>query len=389
MQKETFTYGRKNTITSVTYDGDIGLVRYLPNGSLDPSFGAGGKVSTSISNYEPGGLWNRYDFAAATALQPDGKIVVVGYSKLDADGNASVVLRYNTDGSPDPSFGQGGEVVGRRISTLSERLTDVVIQGDGKIVAAGVLRNLDGSNSAFVERYDTDGNLDPTFGSGGMLIFDASQLTSSPTIALQADGGIVVASGRNNGVDIDFALARLTDSGVLDTTFGGTGIVVVDRGGTNESTNDVVVQSDGKIVVAGSLRPQPSGPSDSFVARFTPEGSLDMTFGVGGLAVQSFSANSGAFSESNPDGLSALAIQPDDGKIVAVGVAESNSANFLIARFQGDPVSTGAALSGQVSTATSTTVDSYALASSSLTASNDEDVTLFAFDPIRSRSKKT
>lgn len=393
VQKQTTVKVGKQTTT--TYDSDIGLVRYLAtNGSLDPSFGSGGKVSTNISTYATSDQYNRYDSANAMAVYAttgspwDGKIVVVGTTKTDAgsgtNGNSSLLLRYDASGNLDPSFGQAGVIVGR-VTTGREALYDVAIQADGKLVASGQFRNADGSFTTFVERYDVNGNIDPTFGTNGVATVATNVLALSPSMALQPNGSIVVTFSASNGMDNDVALARLTPSGALDPTFGGTGLLIVSRVG-NEYANDVALQGDGKILVAGGLGPQ-GGPSDSFIARFGSDGSLDPGFGNGGLAVRSFSSNVG-------DTFNALALQPDDGKIVAVGTASvptqaGNWQNdFVIVRLLGDPV---APLSPAMALSGGTTSTSRTPATGQpeiLIPLNDHDLTELATEDILVRTKR-
>ncbi|QDV39497.1 hypothetical protein ElP_74650 (plasmid) [Tautonia plasticadhaerens] len=344
VQKQTTVKVGKQTTT--TYYSDIGLVRYLAtNGSLDPSFGSGGKVSTNISTYATGDEYNRYDSASAMAVYAttgspwDGKIVVVGTTKTDAGsgttGNSSLLLRYDSSGNLDPSFGQAGVIVGR-VTTGPEALYDVAIQTDGKIIASGRFRNADSSFTTFVERHDDNGNIDPTFGTNGVAIVATNGLALSPSMALQPNGSIVVTFSASNGVDNDVVLARLTSAGALDPSLGGTGLVIVSRVG-NEYANDVALQGDEKFLVAGGLGPQ-GGPSDSFIARFNSDGSPDPGFGNGGFAVQS-SSNTAGYDQFN-----ALAIQPG-GEIVAVGSvgvptqAGNWQNDFSIVRLQGDPAS--------------------------------------------------
>lgn len=393
VQKQTsVTVGRQ---TTTTYDSDVGLVRYLAtDGSLDPSFGSGGKVSTNVSTYATSDQYNRYDSANAMAVYPtigsprDGKILVVGTTKTDpgsvTTGNSSLLLRYDASGNLDPSFGQAGVVVSR-LTTGGEVLYDVAIQTDGKLLASGRSTNADGSITIFVERYDADGNLDTTFGANGVAVVATNTLRYPASTSLQPDGSIVVSFSASNGVDSDVALARLTPSGALDPTFGGTGLVIVSRVG-DEYAYDVAIQGDKKILVVGRHQLQ-GAQSDSFIARFSSDGSPDTSFGSGGFVVQSFSTTNGY------DQLSALAIQPD-GKIVAVGAAgvptqgTSFQVDFVIARYQGDPVaplSAAMALSGGT-----TTTSRYAATGQPeiLVPLNDYDPTGLATEDVLVRTKR-
>jgi uncharacterized delta-60 repeat protein len=246
------------------------------------------------------------DIAWAAALQTDGKIVAVGSTNFGVD---FAVVRYNTDGSLDSSFGSGGVVV-TDFSGGGDSASAVAIQTDGKIVVAGVAT---GASSDFgLARYDTDGSLDPTFGSGGKVTTDfAGGLDLANAVAIQADGKIVAAgltqSATTGG---DFALARYNSDGTLDTTFGIGGKVTTDFGGPADSASAVAIQADGKIVAAG--RTYENSNYDFALVRYNADGSLDPSFGTGGKVTTDFAAGT--------DFASDLAIQPD-GKILAAGWA--------------------------------------------------------------------
>jgi uncharacterized delta-60 repeat protein len=222
--------------------GSFALARYLPNGQLDPSFGGDGLVTTPASG---GGI------VRALALQSDGKIVAAGSSGP----SDSAVARYNPDGSLDGSFGGDGMLVGGLGLSIA---SDVVVQRDGKILVAG------GS----VVRLNADGTLDGTFGQSGratMGIVDADSL------ALQADGRVLVSGTFLGATDSDFGVARLTVAGRLDPGFGRGGVNTTDIGlRSQDQVTDAVLQPDGKLVVAGASRPASDGqPWDLAVARYT------------------------------------------------------------------------------------------------------------------------
>jgi uncharacterized delta-60 repeat protein len=271
---------------------DFALARYLPDGSLDPSFDSDGRVTTYFSY--------RYDRAEELAIQSDGKIVVVG---LVADGYLGVA-RYNPDGSLDTGFATGGLATSEYPFGYA-----ITLQPDGKILVGG------GEDDIVLLRYNPDGSLDTTFSSDGIVITDISGFSESAhTIALLPDGKILVAGGTNNGVDVDLALVRYLPDGSLDPTFGIDGIVTSDHGGF-EIGQDMLLQPDGKIVIAGYTL-----GADWFymLVRYTPDGSLDPTFGVAGWVITDFGPG-------RDFGMS-IARQPD-GKIV-VGGAISNETGF-------------------------------------------------------------
>jgi uncharacterized delta-60 repeat protein len=334
----TITTGKgRNTVQQ----NDVVVMRLLANGALDTSFGQGGKVLTGIST-----AGDMNDSAVAVALQLDGKIVVGGSTQGGtASGVDSLLLRYNANGTLDTTFGQGGKVV-TAWSAGEDRLGDVAIQPDGRIVVAGKgYLNTAGNNfnPYFVARYNANGSLDS--GSGGDATpgdgFGTGGVAATPfgspnfytgALALQGDGGIVFAGFSFNGTDRDLALARFTTTGGLDPTFGGTGGVTLDLGG-DQSAYAVAVRADGKLVVAGNSDVATSAYPEALVARFAADGTPDATFGSGGVAINSFSTGQDEFAD--------VAIQAD-GKIVAVGSIDPPTGgaaqpSFLMARFLGDP----------------------------------------------------
>ena len=192
------------------YYRDLAFVRYHPDGSLDTAFGVNGTVIAPLSGY--------YIVPRDIELQQDGKIVAAVSGTTDF-----VLTRYNDDGSLDSTFGSDGFVV-TDVSGGSDRASNIFLQADGKIVVAGTAN----SYSSFV-RYNPDGSLDETFGSGGKLITD---FTSSRSIrfGLQKDGKPLIAWTFSNGTDDDFAVTRYNEDGTLDTTFGVSGRVTTSIG---------------------------------------------------------------------------------------------------------------------------------------------------------------
>jgi uncharacterized delta-60 repeat protein len=223
------------------------LARYNTDGTLDTSFGNSGRVTTDFNLFS-------IDSVSALAVQADGKIVAGGYGSFGLGGNDDFALaRYNTDGSLDMSFGSGGRTTtdfgGGTISSVctSDRANDIVIQPDGKIVAAGVTGFRAFCSTAAVARYNSDGSLDTSFGSGGKVTGSQEEVKG---LALQPDGKLVgVGTGYlPGGFCCAFVLGRYLQSGSLDPGFGQGGQVHTPLG----SAADVVLQADGKIVAAGA-----------------------------------------------------------------------------------------------------------------------------------------
>jgi uncharacterized delta-60 repeat protein len=257
-------------------DFDIALGRYEANGTLDPSFGNAGKVTTTFGSTS--------DVAQAVALEPGGKIVVAGASGFPQQRDEAFALaRYDADGALDQSFGTGGKVTTRFSSPGDDSAHALLLQPDGKVVAVGsdFVAARAGSSDFALARYDVDGKLDRSFGTGGKVTttFDSGSDFGNAAV-LQPDGKIVVAgytyvggvAGRSY-----FALARYDVDGTLDRGFGADGKVTTDLGPGGAAAWAVTLQPDGKIVAAGN------GQSGSFaLARYAPDGKLDTTFGSGG-----------------------------------------------------------------------------------------------------------
>jgi uncharacterized delta-60 repeat protein len=271
-------------------------------GDLDQTFGRGGMVTTPIGSSAAA--------ARALAVQADGRLVAAGYS-----GPAFALARYDGDGSLDATFGSGGTVIG----DVGFSAGTLVVQADGKLVAAGY-RNGD----LALVRYLSGGTLDPSFGDGGTVTVagDCELGCSLGALAVQADGKLVTAGGRNYG----FELVRYDADGRLDPSFGDGGRVTTHFGDGRDAAAALVVQADGKLVAAGY--------SDGAfaLARYEPDGGLDESFGSEGMVRTAFAAGSQSFAH-------ALAIEPD-GKLVAAGntgcgVCQPPYA-LAVARYDGD-----------------------------------------------------
>jgi uncharacterized delta-60 repeat protein len=308
-----------------TFAGNFEVVRYNPNGSLDRSFGNGGIVTTTF----PEG-----SYAFDVALQPDGKIIAAGTVFVDfIPGEPSdtdfALARYNPNGSLDTTFGNGGTVMTDFFGNEDDAFS-VLIQPDGKIVAVGSANNPASYYDFAAVRYLSNGTIDTTFGGAGKVStdFGDQNFDRARSAALQPDGRIVAAGfaiSQNGGVQ-NFAVARYTSNGVLDTTFSRDGKTEIDFGDCCQSANKVLLQSDGKIITVGYANTEDSD-SDFLLARLSPRGSLDPTFGVGGKVRTSFGDLNG--------GANGAALQ-SDGKIVAVGFQATFSnqwANFALARY--------------------------------------------------------
>lgn len=225
---------------------DLAVVRYNSDGSLDASFGNGGKVITDVA----GGV----DFASALALQPDGRIVVL--ARVSRAGSNVVgipaLVRYDTSGAADGSFGLGGKVVG----ATSGPADHMALQADGKILVAGSV-DAGSSNSAFgLTRFLANGASDAAFGTPTARFFTGGNGSIGRAVAVLADGRIVVVGEAASGASstFDVAVALFDVNGTLDPLFDTDGKLTVDYFGGIDAGLDVVIQPDGKVVVAGSAR---------------------------------------------------------------------------------------------------------------------------------------
>jgi len=302
-------------LNGFTYD--FCLARYLASGALDSSFNGTGKVITAIGSDN--------DAAYSVALQPDGKIVAAGRCSNGTDYDFCVA-RYLASGAPDLSFNGTGKVI-TPIGSGNDIVRGVALQPDGKIVVAGYCAN--GATYDFcLARYLASGTLDMSFQGAGT---DVAPIGAGDdyaiSLSLQPDGKIIVAGVCSNGINSDFCLARYLADGAFDTTFNGTGKVITPIGSGDDYGYSVVLQPDGKIVVAGYCS---NGTNLDFcLARYLTNGTLDASFGSTGKVITAIG--------SGTDIANSAALQPD-GKIVVAGYC-SNGINedFCLARYEGGP----------------------------------------------------
>jgi uncharacterized delta-60 repeat protein len=265
-----------------SYNGsndDFALARYNPDGSPDTSFHGTGKVTTAIG---PGD-----DGVNALALQPDGKVVVAGWS--DNGSNSDVALaRYNPDGSLDTNFNGTGKVT-TAIGSGFDCANALALQPDGKIVVVGATWN--GSNNDFaLARYNPDGSLDTNFnGTGTVMTAIGSGHDGADALALQPDGKLVAAGASSNGSNNDVALARYKPDGKLDPSFHGTGTVTTAIGSGNDGASALALQPDGKLVAAGFS--YNGSNSDFALARYLNSGTLTVAKTGGGSGSVTSSPN--------------------------------------------------------------------------------------------------
>jgi uncharacterized delta-60 repeat protein len=295
---------------------DLLLVRYNGDGTLDSGFGTGGFVL-----YDRGGN----DRGLGLALQGDGKIVATGYTYSGVQRDV-LLLRYDTRGVLDPTFGIGGVVTYSSPGAATDIGFGVVVQSDGAIVVVGETSN--GTNQdALVLRYTTGGSLDNGFGSGGVFRYagPGNNMDRAFAAAIQKDARIVVAGATVVNSKDDVLLFRLNTNGTLDTTFGVGGVVIYSGPGDNaDYGNWVALQEDGRVLVLGAT--SNGAAFDVLLLRYDPNGTPDAAFGTAGVVIY------GDRGARNDYGY-ALVVQ-GDGKIVVTGYTQGDTTdNLLVARF--------------------------------------------------------
>jgi uncharacterized delta-60 repeat protein len=309
------------TVVVTTAEGIITVSRLLADGAPDPSFDGDGKATIESAGFPS---------ARALAIQPDGKIVLIGFTNMPGPSEDATVWRLNANGGSgapngalDSTFGTGGTV---QLAPFTNTVgLAIAVQPDGKIVAAGRGFNTTGPNVIAVWRLTEKGALDPTFDTDGVAGISDTTEDSASAIALAPDGKILIAGTTElSSAPRDAVVWRLKANGgaggmneALDPTFDTDGQADFDSGG-NDQAEDVALQPDGKILLAGSSTPT-AGKPKATVWRVKPNGgsgvtnnALDPTFDTDGVALID-----GGGSASG----SALALQPD-GKMLLAGSAQ-------------------------------------------------------------------
>jgi uncharacterized delta-60 repeat protein len=243
-------------------------------------------------------------------LQPDGKIVLVGFIALFRDGSDILLARFNTDGTPDETFGTNGRVQTSFTSGRgsADQSYAAALQDDGKIVTTGI----SGGFSTLV-RYDPDGSIDPDFGLGG-VVFIPNLGTIARRIIIQPDGKIVITGG-------GFVVARFNSNGTSDQSFGNSGKIAGGFGPGNGSANAITQLPNGQLLVAGSVHFENPAGTDIMLGLYNPDGTHDQMFGTNGFVISDF-AGIEAFS---------LALDPKGKKAILAGdISEQGGSNVDI-----------------------------------------------------------
>jgi uncharacterized delta-60 repeat protein len=315
------------------------VLRYNPDGSLDTSFGTGGKVLINFGT--AGGI-------AYRVVMDGSEIVAVGVA-----GTSIAIARLNADGSLDTSFGNGGKIAISSSPGNVGGAVGVAMQGS-QILLCGVLSVL--SPSVVVTRVDSDGSLDASFGNGGNVVLNFGAPPYQQQASLAVVGNQILVAGSTQGTGADFAIFRLNSDGSLDSTFGNGG-EFIDTGGTNNFANSIALAGTqiivggnsgiaqlnangsldtnfgvaGKVALANGIRGLAVAGSQIvvysrlFVGRLNPDGSMDANFGSGGWASTGFSSNS----------INAGMALQSDGKIV-IAASSDLPTSVELARYLAD-----------------------------------------------------
>jgi uncharacterized delta-60 repeat protein len=289
--------------------GYFALIRFLSNGQVDPTFGDAGIVVEQATG--PGGL-------EAIAIDNLDRIVVTGQSwDPDQLETSFATLRYLGNGTRDASFGAGGLAV-EPFHNGADLVRDLALQADGRIVVTGDAGAFGSTKSFAVVRYNVDGTLDPTFGTNG--VSSPFGVPSRPNDVTLDQAGRAVVSGVTNG---QTGIARL-DNGQLDLSFNGSGTVTY----VNAGSPTVPARQDDSFYGAGAF--QGASGAQVLLAHFTPSGALDLSFG----------GNGDGFARAHstlPAAYASAVITQPDGRIVVAGTQVDTSAapieDFFVARF--------------------------------------------------------
>jgi uncharacterized delta-60 repeat protein len=326
-QSCTVTNGTGTVTGADVTNIQVSCVSSVPSGGLDPTFGNAGKVTTTIGFQQPS-----FDLKAGMALQTDGKILMVAGTTL---------VRFNPDGALDSSFGNGGQATVPFNQSGFDSAQDVAVQADGKIVVVGLTTSSVTFNDDFaLARFNADGTLDSSFGSGGKVTTDFfGSVDQARRVRIQPDGKILVAGSAVTVLSPissvrHFALARYNSDGSLDTSFGSGGKVDEASGASFSLARGMAIQSDGKIIVAGSGAPD--GVSGRKVA-------LTRLFGDGGTRLpgtrdDTFGPLGQGFDLTDlgiaPDAAGVdVVVLPDDTILAACEVSLTGHFQFAVASF--------------------------------------------------------
>ena len=253
------------------------VAKFLADGTPDSRFASSGE---RVMEFSTGS-----SFTSATVMQPDGKILVIGQTRLEQSATHFAIARLNADGTSDRSFSGDGLATVALEGYIDSFGTCAALQADGKIVIAGTAGQSANADFA-VARLNPDGTLDQSFSGDGWQKADFSgKRDRAYCIAIQPDGKILLGGFTGASGSEDFALVRYNQNGTLDSSFSGDGKLTIDFDNSSDQANSIAVLPDGKIIIAGYAYHYGVEEGSGFaLARVNPDGSLDRTFGGGELA---------------------------------------------------------------------------------------------------------
>lgn len=277
---------------------------FTSDGELDADFGNNGMVQTSMGE-------DTWVFPARITAQPDGKVLYSGsFYNLGSSTQDALLIRYNTDGTLDTSFGNGG-IVTTDVEGRTDQLFMTLLRADGRFIACGETHDPEGQESLLLG-YQPDGTLDQSFGDGGVVRFVADSGSEADAMAWQEDGKLLVSGISGNGVVIGNRqlLARFLSDGTLDSTFHEDGITGTQCGFYLAAGSDLCVLDDGRIVVTGGAEVE-DGDWKFQINCYLPSGELDAAYGNGGCL------SWGMMDQASSDMSPFVMLQADNDVIVA------------------------------------------------------------------------
>lgn len=287
--------------------------------SLDTTFGDNGLVRyhyTTANSFRT--------FASSSVIQPDGKIIVAGDGYISQSVDGLMVVRYNSNGTLDNTFGING--VAKFDLGQFESVVRVLVQSDGKILVGGTRHSGYTGGDFTVLRLNNDGSFDNTFDGNGVAVAGldgySNEITSD--MLLLPSGKIILVGSSSNGNSntTDWAAARMNSDGSVDTSFGTSGFIIAPTTDTQDDVAAAALQADGKLLLCG-VRSNGSN-NDITLSRFSGNGAPDTSFGSGGTVQYSLG--------NGDDSCSSMQVQPD-GKIVVGGVSHLDNYRFVLLRF--------------------------------------------------------
>jgi uncharacterized delta-60 repeat protein len=297
-------------------------------GDLDPDFANAGTATLNVQ---------RNDYAAGVAIDAQDRIVLAGSTRAAPDGVSGdfVLARYMPSGKLDRSFGSGG-IVQTDFNGRDDRAAAVALDSSGHILVAGTSHGSRGGDYCGVARYRPNGELDPTFGNGGKALARVgSQGSRIDAMTIDSRQRVVVGGRVYRPHDLydyyDFVVARLTQDGALDETFGRGGVASTNFPGTLDEAHSLATDPRGYLVAVGEANSY--GETSEFaLARYRPGGGLDTSFGDGGQVETSFAHGPYDY----PYEAAYAGALYNEGRIIAVGGSSGSDNTFALARYKGD-----------------------------------------------------